>query len=194
MFLPSAPMERGVTIQSRAALHSVPDPGRPGAVLGELAAVLWQERELLEDLLYALVQQQRVLSAGEARWLPRADALVAAAARGVQDHEVLRAIEVETLAPTVGLAPTASLLEIANCAEEPWSGVLHEHRAALRGLAAEVEHATAQNRSLLLAGERSTRDALEQAGVLAPAARSTTRYDGRGTVTRASASVLDEHA
>jgi hypothetical protein len=187
------PINTGVTRPPRAALHPVPDPTGAQDVLPELAAVLWQERELLEDLLYALVQQHHILAAGQARWLPRADAAVAAAARAVHDHEVLRAIEVEALVSMLALPAAASLLEIADAAGEPWSVLLHDHRTALRSLAGEIEQTTAENGDLLVAGERSTREALEQAGVVAPA-EPATRFDNRGGRGRRRTSALDEHA
>ena len=198
------PIKRGVTRPTRSCLHPVPDLTGAQDVLPELAAVLWQERELLEDLLYALVQQHHILAAGQARWLPRADAAVAEAARALSGHEVLRAIEVENLVSMLALPASASLLEIAETAGEPWGTLLHDHRTALRALTAEIEQVTAENRALIIAGERSTRAALEQAGVLA-AAEPAVRYDERGGLagrggrnavaapTRRS-SVLDEHA
>ncbi|HEY2298118.1 MAG TPA: flagellar export chaperone FlgN [Jatrophihabitans sp.] len=166
----------------RAALHPVPDAaGLSGGidVLGELAEVLWRERKVLEDLLFALSQQQLLLDAGQTRWLPRVDAAVAAAARAVQDHEVVRAIEVETLVQILGLPGDASLVEIASHAGEPWATVLGDHRVALRTLTTEIETVTAHNRTLLLAGERATREALEQLAALAPSAKSSGRYDDR---------------
>jgi FlgN protein len=198
MFRASEPIEEGVTHSPRAALHPVPDAaGSSGGidVLGELAAVLWREREVLEDLLYALTQQQLLLDAGQTRWLPRADAAVVAAAAATQDHELIRAIEVETLVQILGLPANASLLEIAAHAGEPWATVFGDHRAALRTLTAEIETVTAHNRTLLLAGERATREALEQVGALAPSAKSSTRYDERGGLAASvRTSLLDEHA
>lgn len=149
-----------MTHSPRAALHPVPDPA-PSAALRELAAVLWQERELLEDLLFAVVQQHSVLTDGQTRWLARADAAVAAATRAVQTHEVFRAMEVETVVSMLGLSRTASLREIAEAAGDPWLTVLSEHRDVLRALAAEIDEATERNHALLAAGERATRDPLE---------------------------------
>jgi hypothetical protein len=149
-----------VTRSPRAALHPVPDPG-PSAALGQLSAILWQERELLEDLLFTLRNQHDVLVGGQTRWLGRADAAVAATTRAVQTVEVLRAIEVEGLVTQLGLEPNASLREIAEAASEPWRDVLCEHREALRSLATEVDEATEGNRVLLAEGEQATREALE---------------------------------
>ena len=130
-------------------------------MLGELAAVLWQERELLEDLLFAVLQQERVVAEAQTRWLARADAAVAAATRAVQTHEVFRAMEVETVVTLLDVPPTASLREIAEAAGDPWLTVLSEHREALRVLAAEIDEATERNKALLVAGERATRASLE---------------------------------
>ena len=129
--------------------------------MGELAAVLWQERELLEDLLFAVLQQHSVLTQGQARWLGRADAAVATATRAVQTHEVFRAMQVETVVSLLGQPATACLRDIAEAAGEPWLTVLGEHRDALRALAAEIDEAVERNQSLLVAGERATREALE---------------------------------
>jgi hypothetical protein len=157
-----------VTHPRNGALHPVPDATGPGELLAEFAAVLWQERELLEDLLYALVQQHVVLAAGESRWLARADAAVAGASHAVQGHEVFRAMEADAVVAVLGLAPSASLLEIAAAAGDPWSTVLLDHRSALRALTTEIEQATARNRDLLIAGERSTRAVLEQDDLIGP--------------------------
>src|SRR5689334_19269500 len=150
MFCVPAPIETGVTHSPRAALHPVRyTAGTSGSadVLGQLDAVLWQEREVLEDLLYALVHQQLLLDADQTRWLPRADASIAAAAHAVQDRELVRATDVETLIQAVGLPATASLLEIAAHTGEPWATVLRDHRDALRTLTAEIETVATRNRA-----------------------------------------------
>ena len=186
-------MEKDVTHPRHGNLHPVPGSPRAAELLGDLAAVLWQERELLEDLLYALTQQHHLLVAGEIRWLPRADAAVADAARAIQEQEVFRAIEVETLVAVLGIGPSPSLQQIADAAGEPWAMLLQEHLAALRALTEEIEQATTRNRTLLIAGERSTREALEQVGAIARTEQGS-RYDHRGSLGRRSSSVLDAHA
>jgi hypothetical protein len=173
----------------------VPDSAGTSAVLSEVAAVLWRERDVLEDLLFALIEQQLLLESGHTRWLARADAAVQEAAKAVQSHEVLRAIEVEMMAQQHGLPADVTLLEIVDHVPEPWPTVLQEHREALRALTGEIDAATARNRTLLLAGERATREALEQLGALGSSVPSTGHYDARGArPARRTASVLDEHA
>ncbi|MGH8860093.1 MAG: flagellar export chaperone FlgN [Jatrophihabitantaceae bacterium] len=159
-----------MTNRTRSALPAPLDSPDTGEVLGTIAALLWRERDVLEGMLFALVEQQLVLTGGAPRWLVRADAAVQAAARSVQDLEVLRAAEVEMLAHQHGLPAEVSLRELAEAAAEPWSTVLDDHRQALAALTTEIDAAITTNRALLVAGERATREALEQAGVLAPAA------------------------
>ncbi len=193
MFTGCGPMKEHVTPPRHGDLHPVPGSTRAAELLGDLAAVLWQERELLEDLLYALTQQHHLLASGEIRWLPRADASVAAAARAIQEQEVFRAIEVETLVAVLGIGTSPTLAQIAAAAGEPWAMLLQDHLTALRTLTEEIEQATARNRTLLIAGERSTREALEQVGVIARSEHGA-RYDERGSIARRSSSVLDAHA
>jgi hypothetical protein len=147
---------------------------------GALTDVLWREREVLEDLLFKLTAQQMVLRSGESRWVARADAEVRAALEGLQDFEVLRAAEVDLLVRDYGLRADVSLRELAETAPEPWPTVLHDHREALRTLTVEIDAAAAHNRGLLQAGERATREALDQ--ITATGSRPSGAYDSRGGV------------
>ena len=178
---------------SRATV--LPDTPETGAALGEVAATLWREREVLEDLLYALSVENLVLTSGNPRWLVRADAAVADAARTLRDHELLRAMEVERLAGHLGdAAQGVSLTDLADCSPEPWSTVLVDHRIALLELTEQIEHLTARNREMLLAGERATSEALARmrTGASAGPGRDGVRYPGRVAVSMRS--VFDEQA
>ncbi|GAB2476721.1 flagellar protein FlgN [Jatrophihabitans fulvus] len=140
------------------------DPGRPGPVTpGALAAVLWRERELLEQLLYALTCQQLLLASGGIRWISAADAQVRAAVDEVTACELQRAVVTHEYAWAVGLPSDAALEDLARAAEEPWDTVLGEHREALRELASEIGAVTAENRRLLHTGADIARDTLERA-------------------------------
>src|SRR5690242_18604315 len=132
------------------------------AAFAGLTDMLWREREVLEDLLFRLTAQQMVLRSGESRWVARADAQVRAAVEGLQDFEVLRAAEVDLLVRHYGLPADVSLRELADTAPEPWLTVLHDHREALRTLTFEIDAVAGDNRRLLQAGERATREALDQ--------------------------------
>ncbi len=118
-------------------------------------AVLWEERQHLEQLLYALVAQQLMLQSGHVRWMARADGEVLAALAQVRDSEVIRAIEIAGLAEALGLPADISLEHLALASPEPWSITLAEHCVALRSLAAEVDQTVARNRHLLQAAARA---------------------------------------
>jgi hypothetical protein len=163
-----------------------------------LSSVLWRERELLETLLFRLVAQQHLLGAGAVRWLSRLDAEVERAARAVQDHEIVRATEVEFLTSRLNLSSDASLRTLAQGAQEPWSSLLTEHLTELRSLMREIEATSTENKRLLRAGEHATREALERS-VGAPSSSESGDY-GRGLGYRNhkgsafGAHMLDRHA
>ena len=90
----------------------------PAAALARLGALLWSERLLLRQV----------------RTQPSDDAQLLAAATRLSELELLRAMESELLAETLGLLPSASLLELAAAAPEPWSTILADHRGALLAL------------------------------------------------------------
>jgi hypothetical protein len=122
--------------------------------------LLWREREILEQVLFKVVQERLVLEAGETRWLQAANRELEAAVRELRVSEVLRSAETTVLAEELGLSDNASLSELAGAAPEPWSSILLEHRDALRQLTLEIDDATAQSRLLLDAGARTVRETL----------------------------------
>ena len=141
-----------MTGSQRRGTDGVPGHDDVEDSFAELAALLWRERDVLEDLLFRLVAQQLILSSGDTRWLPRADAEVRTASASLQEHEIARAAEVNVLLRHYALPADTSLRELAAFAPEPWPLVLLEHREALRLLALEIDQATDENRRLLLAG------------------------------------------
>jgi hypothetical protein len=131
------------------------------AMCAAVSATLWLQRESLEELLFKLVEEQLVVSTGATRWLHRVDSEVRTSMERVQSGEVMRAVEVQALTASLDLDVDASLAEIADAATEPWSTLLHEHRAALRDLAFEVKGVAAENSRLLDAGAKSVRQTLD---------------------------------
>ena len=126
-----------------------------------LAAILWSERATLEHLLFKLVQEQHILSAGATRWLNRADDELRAALDELRTSEVVRAVEVQALADALDLPAETTLAELAAIAPEPWPLVLTEHRSALRSLVFEIEAVAAENRRLLRVGAHAIRETLD---------------------------------
>jgi hypothetical protein len=160
------------------------------AALASVAAILWDERQYLEDLLFALVSEQLVVAAGRTRWLARADAGVQEAVSRLRDGEVGRAVQVQALARALDVAEDSSLADLAQASPEPWREVFTEHRAALRALTAEIDAAVAENRRLLLAGSQAISDTLDRLGAFSGT------YDSRGGTVRSAAdpAILDEQA
>lgn len=147
-------------------------------LFAEVAGVLWSERELLEHLLFKLVQEQLVLAAGSTRWLNHTDAELQLALDRVRLGEVARAIQVEALAQQLNRPITSTLAELAAIAPEPWSLVLGEHRSALRALVAEIDAVAAENRRLLHVGANAIRETLDRLG------DAVAGYDANGSAVR----------
>jgi hypothetical protein len=155
-----------------------------------IAAVLWSEREALEDVLFKLVEEQLVLRTGTTRWLNRADSEVRAALDRMRSHEVIRAAEVEALAELLRLPLETTLAELAELAPEPWPQLLTEHRVALRTLVDEIHSVADENRRLLNAGAQAVRETLDHLG------RAVAGYDASGSAVSSSGSpmFIDEQA
>ena len=128
--------------------------------LSEFCGVLWGEREILERVLFRVVEQQLILKSGQARWLALASGEVESAINELRGSEVMRHAESDALAGRLGLPDGARLAELAAVATEPWRSILLEHLTALRELAAEIDAVTEQNRVLLAAGARVVRESL----------------------------------
>src|SRR3954466_2245785 len=126
----------------------------------EVSTLLWREREALQLLLFKLVEEQLIVSAGQARWLAHANDEVEAALEQLRGTEGLRAAEVDAIADDLGLSAPPTLAELAALAPEPWSTLFAEHRQVLLRLVDEVERTAGDNRALLAAGARAVRQTL----------------------------------
>ena len=123
--------------------------------LREMSTILWRERQLLELLLFKLDEEQLLLAAGRNRWLPRATREVEMVLEEIKQTELERAVEVERLAPQLGLGSNAGLCQLADAAPPPWSGMLTDHRHAFLLLSEEVAGLVRANRDLLARGQRA---------------------------------------
>ena len=126
----------------------------------ELASLLWREREILERVLFKIVEEQLVVAAGETRWLAAANREVEAAVHDLRISEVERAAEVDAMAAQLGLPAGRSLAVLAEHAPPPWDEILHDHRTSLRRLVSEIDSAAKEARRLLEAGGRAVQEAL----------------------------------
>jgi hypothetical protein len=128
--------------------------------LQRLSQVLWRERELLEDLQYALEVEQLILASGRNGWLMRAATDVESVLGDLRRTEVLRAVAADDAAASLGLAPNPSLQELAARAEAPWDEILTEHREAFMAMTLAITQLADTNRDLITSGYRSARETL----------------------------------
>jgi len=126
---------------------------RSAVSMAELSGMLWRERELLELLTFKLEEEQLILSSGRHRWLARATREVELVLERVGESEMVRASIVDEVAAELGLPPGASLRRLADRVEEPWKGLLHEHRNAFLQMTGEIQALTESNRELLLSAK-----------------------------------------
>ena len=130
------------------------------ALLSGLSTVLWRERQLLELLLFKLVEEQMVLAAGADRWLPRATREVELVVEQVRVAELGREVEVGALTAALGVGGGVSLRELITLVEDPWPEILTKHREAFLELTREIGDAAEHNRELLHRAHAATRQAL----------------------------------
>jgi hypothetical protein len=147
---------------TNGATRDVNDDGTEGRAMGlaEASSLLWQERETLELLLFKLVTEQLIVSAGQTRWLARANDELEQVANQLRSIEVLRAAEVDVLADRMGRDDLNTLADLAAASPEPWSSIFTEHRDALLKLVIQIERASDENQALLTAGSRAIRETL----------------------------------
>lgn len=113
--------------------------------MDQLANALRREHELLELVLFKLVETRLLLGASEIRFLPRATDEVERARQRAREADLVRAAVVERLGPQLGRGRPITLRGLADETDEPWAGILRDHHGALCGLVAEIELVAHQN-------------------------------------------------
>ena len=126
----------------------------------KLSLILWQERELLERLLYRLEVEQLVMATGQTRWLAHATRDVESVLEQIRGTEILRAVAADEAAAEVELAPNPSLSDLVERASEPWKHILADHRDAFATLTSEITRLAEANKTLISAGVLAVRDVL----------------------------------
>jgi len=130
----------------------------------QLTQVLWRERELLDELAYALEVEQLILASGRTRWLVRAAGSVETVLGDLRSTELLRAVAADAVAAAFGLDPNPSLRQLATDLPEPWTEIFTEHREALVKVTQEITTLADSNRELITSGFRSARETLLSLG------------------------------
>ncbi len=126
----------------------------------KLSLVLWQERDLMDTLLYRLEIEQLVLTNGRTDWLMRAAREVESVLQEMRETEVLRAVAAAEAAESLGLAGDAPLREIAACCQEPWRTTLMDHHEVFTTTVRRLVDLAESNRYLLTQGYHSARETL----------------------------------
>lgn len=126
--------------------------------LNELSEVLWQERRLLELLLFKLEEEQLLLAAGKTQWLGHATREVETVLDQIRAVELTRAIEAEAAALDLGTG--AGLVALADAAPPPWDELLRDHHAAFVDLTNQIRTLADSNRELLATSHRATQETL----------------------------------
>ena len=99
----------------------------------QVVMVLEREREVLDVLLFKLVETRLILEAGEMRFLSRATREVERARGRCREIDLMRA------AIVAQHRTGATLRGLASSAREPWPGILRDHHDLLAALVAEIE-------------------------------------------------------
>jgi hypothetical protein len=108
--------------------------------LEELVELLGRERELLDVLVFRLVELRALLVSGEGRYLAWAAEEVEDATAAVRGAELNRALLVSRIAESRdALDEELTLAVLVDLADPPWRALLQDHRSALAVLAAEVD-------------------------------------------------------
>jgi hypothetical protein len=128
--------------------------------MDRLSQILWRERELLETLSYKLEVERLVLASGRTKWLVNATREIEELLETMRETEVLRAVAADEAAEELGLTPNPSLTALAEAAEDPWRGILVDHRDALVAVAREIAETSEDAKGLLTAGYRSAQETL----------------------------------
>lgn len=132
--------------------------------MDRLSQILWRERELLETLSYKLEVERLVLASGRTKWLVNATREIEEVLEVLRETEVLRAVAADEAADTFGLPPNPSLTALADAAEEPWRGILLDHRDTLIAVAREIAETSEDAKGLVSAGYHSARETLMTIG------------------------------
>jgi hypothetical protein len=126
--------------------------------------VLFQERRLLELLLFKLEEEELVLESGRTRWLALASREVETVLDELNKVELARSVAFANLAPEMGLGLDANLATLTAHAPPPWDSVFIEHHKELTTLMREVLDMAASSQTLLREGYDAIRQALEATG------------------------------
>jgi hypothetical protein len=167
---------------------SVPVPPELTVVADTIAA----ERQILEHLLFRLVEARLVLSADETRFIAQTTREVEEVVSALRTSERHRSVAVDQLAIRLGVkSEEVTLGYLVVNSPEPYATIFRHHREAISDLAVEIEQLTVENRRLATVAARNVSDTLDAIIGSAPVTTYTAvgRTNDRSTVLQ---TTLDE--
>lgn len=127
----------------------------------KLSALLWEERELLELLVFKLEEEQLLLTSGKSRWLQHATREVEQVLERLRAAALGRTVAVATLANDWGTAEDATLRELVAAAPPgPWTDIFAAHLQAMTDLTLKIRDLRDVNEQFLRAAARSAQETL----------------------------------
>ncbi len=124
----------------------------------QIATIVEREGELLDVLLFKLVETRLLLEQDEHRFLSRATREVERAHRRAREADLVRA------ATVADRCPGATLRELARRAIGPWPAILRDHHERLSALVAEIEATAHRNAAVARLGLESLHPAAASSG------------------------------
>lgn len=129
--------------------------------LALLAQTLSSERELLELLLFKLVEARLILASDQPRFVPQAMIEVESVIERIRYSESRRGDAVSGLAAAMSLPSDAITLRyLASEAPEPYRTMFEQHRDHFHRLTTEIEQVTLDNRRLATLAVQNITDTL----------------------------------
>ena len=124
----------------------------------QLASALRREQELLDLLLFKLVETRLLLRASESRYVARASDEVERARHHTRQGDRLRAAALTSLGLSRTTGRTVTLHLLASTADEPWAGILRDHHRSLCAAVTEIAAVNHENAALARQGMQRLAD------------------------------------
>lgn len=126
-----------------------------------LSALLWEERELLELLVFKLEEEQLLLTSGKTKWLTHATREVEQVLERLRAADLGRAVAVAGLAREWGTSEDATLRELVAAAPPgPWTEIFNAHLQAMTELTVKIRELRDINEQFLRTAARSAQETL----------------------------------
>ena len=155
----------------------------------KLSALLWEERELLDLLVFKLEEEQLLLTSGKSRWLQHATREVEQVLDRLRAAGLARTVAVSALARDWGTPEEPTLRELVAAAPAgPWTEIFHAHLQAMTELTLKIRELRDLNEQFLRTAARSAQETL--AGM--DHASGTYSASGTSTATSFGARLVDQ--